>query len=35
LLADKERLNTLSRNILRLGVKDAAERVARQIEKEW
>ena len=35
LLADKERRNTLSRNILRLGMADAAERVVRQIEKEW
>ena len=35
LLADAERRNTLSRNILRLGMADAAERVVRQIEKEW
>ena len=35
LLADGERLKTLSRNILRLGIADAAERVVRQIEKEW
>lgn len=35
LLADRERLQTLSKNILKLGVKDAAERVVRQIEKEW
>ena len=35
LLTDKERLQQLSKNITRLGVADAAERVARQIEKEW
>ena len=35
LLADAERRKTLSRNILRLGMADAAERVVRQIEKEW
>ncbi|MBR5333609.1 MAG: undecaprenyldiphospho-muramoylpentapeptide beta-N-acetylglucosaminyltransferase [Alistipes sp.] len=35
LLSDGERLKTLSRNILRLGIADAAERVVRQIEKEW
>lgn len=35
LLSDAERLKTLSHNILKLGVKDAAERVVRQIEKEW
>ena len=35
LLADEERRKTLSRNILRLGMADAAERVVRQIEKEW
>jgi UDP-N-acetylglucosamine--N-acetylmuramyl-(pentapeptide) pyrophosphoryl-undecaprenol N-acetylglucosamine transferase len=35
LLADKERLATLSRNISSLGIADAAERVVRQIEKEW
>ena len=35
LLADKERLKTLSRNVLKLGIADAAERVVRQIEKEW
>ena len=35
ILADKERLKSLSHNILKLGVKDAAERVVRQIEKEW
>ena len=35
LLGDKARLQTLSRNISKLGVADAAERVVRQIEKEW
>ena len=35
LLGDKVRLQTLSRNISKLGVADAAERVVRQIEKEW
>ena len=35
LLSDAERRKTLSRNILRLGMADAAERVVRQIEKEW
>ena len=35
LLADKERLATLRQNIARLGIKDAADRVVRQIEKEW
>ena len=35
LLADKERLAQLSRNITALGIADAAERVVRQIEKEW
>jgi UDP-N-acetylglucosamine--N-acetylmuramyl-(pentapeptide) pyrophosphoryl-undecaprenol N-acetylglucosamine transferase len=35
LLSDKERLQQLSKNIIRLGVADAAERVVRQIEKEW
>jgi UDP-N-acetylglucosamine:LPS N-acetylglucosamine transferase len=35
LLADKERLSELKKNISRLGIKDAAERVVRQIEKEW
>ena len=35
LLADKERLQQLSRNISALGIADAAERVVRQIEKEW
>ena len=35
ILADKEHLASLSRNILKLGIKDAAERVVRQIEKEW
>ena len=35
LLSDKERLQQLSKNIMKLGVEDAAERVVRQIEKEW
>ena len=35
LLADKQRLQTLSKNIMKLGVADAAERVVKQIEKEW
>jgi UDP-N-acetylglucosamine--N-acetylmuramyl-(pentapeptide) pyrophosphoryl-undecaprenol N-acetylglucosamine transferase len=35
LLGDKERLSELKKNISRLGIKDAAERVVRQIEKEW
>ena len=35
LLSDKERLAQLSRNISSLGIADAAERVVRQIEKEW
>ena len=35
LLSDKERLATLSRNISSLGIADAAERVVRQIDKEW
>ena len=35
LLEDKERLALLKKNISRLGIKDAAERVVRQIEKEW
>ena len=35
LLADEERLATLRQNIARLGIKDAADRVVRQIEKEW
>ena len=35
LLGDKERLAELKKNISRLGIKDAAERVVRQIEKEW
>ncbi|MBR6560581.1 MAG: undecaprenyldiphospho-muramoylpentapeptide beta-N-acetylglucosaminyltransferase [Alistipes sp.] len=35
LLADKEHLQQLSKNIMKLGVADAAERVVRQIEKEW
>ncbi|MBQ2429509.1 MAG: UDP-N-acetylglucosamine--N-acetylmuramyl-(pentapeptide) pyrophosphoryl-undecaprenol N-acetylglucosamine transferase, partial [Alistipes sp.] len=35
LLEDAERLAVLKKNISRLGIKDAAERVVRQIEKEW
>lgn len=35
MLADKERLAKLRENISRLGIKDAADRVVRQIEKEW
>ncbi len=35
LLADKSRLADLSRNIAALGIRDAADRVVRQIEKEW
>ena len=35
LLEDKERLALLRKNISRLGIKDAADRVVRQIEKEW
>lgn len=35
LLADKERLAVLARNISALGIRDAADRVVRQIEKEW
>ncbi len=35
LLADKERLAELARNISALGIRDAADRVVRQIEKEW
>jgi UDP-N-acetylglucosamine:LPS N-acetylglucosamine transferase len=35
LLADKEHLQQLSKNIMKLGISDAAERVVRQIEKEW
>ena len=35
LLSDKERLQQLSVNIKKLGIADAAERVAKQIEKEW
>ncbi len=35
LLADKERMALLRENVARLGVKDAADRVVRQIEKEW
>ena len=35
MLADAERLATLKENVARLGIKDAADRVVRQIEKEW
>ncbi len=35
LLGNEEQLSQLKRNIKRLGIKDAAERVVRQIEKEW
>ena len=35
LLADEKRLSALRENITRLGIKDAADRVVRQIEKEW
>ncbi len=35
LLADKGRLAELARNISVLGIRDAADRVVRQIEKEW
>ena len=35
LLADKGRLAELARNISALGIRDAADRVVRQIEKEW
>ena len=35
LIEDKERLALLKKNISRLGIKDAADRVVRQIEKEW
>ena len=35
LLADKERMALLRDNVARLGIKDAADRVVRQIEKEW
>lgn len=35
LLADKGRLSDLARNISALGIRDAADRVVRQIEKEW
>ena len=35
LLEDKERLEALRKNITRLGIKDAADRVVKQIEKEW
>jgi UDP-N-acetylglucosamine--N-acetylmuramyl-(pentapeptide) pyrophosphoryl-undecaprenol N-acetylglucosamine transferase len=35
LLEDKEQLQQLAKNIAKLGIKDSAERVVRQIEKEW
>ena len=35
LLSDEPTLKTLSRNIAALGIRDAAERVMKQIEKEW
>ena len=35
MLSVAERLSTLKQNIARLGIKDAADRVVRQIEKEW
>ena len=35
LLEDKEKLSQLAKNIAKLGIKDSAERVVRQIEKEW
>ena len=35
LLEDKDQLQLLAKNIARLGIKDSAERVVRQIEKEW
>ena len=35
LLSDKERWQQPSKSIIRVGVGGAAERVARQIEKEW
>ena len=35
LLSDVKRLQQLSVNIKKLGIADAAERVAKQIEKEW
>ena len=35
LLTDKVRLASLKENIARLGIRDAAYRVVRQIEKEW
>ncbi|MBO5687288.1 MAG: undecaprenyldiphospho-muramoylpentapeptide beta-N-acetylglucosaminyltransferase [Alistipes sp.] len=35
LLTDKVRLASLKENIARLGIRDAADRVVRQIEKEW
>ncbi|MBR4995145.1 MAG: undecaprenyldiphospho-muramoylpentapeptide beta-N-acetylglucosaminyltransferase [Alistipes sp.] len=35
LLGDEQKLKSLSHNIAALGIADAAERVVRQIEKEW
>ena len=35
LLGDEAKLDALRKNITRLGIGDAAERVVRQIEKEW
>ncbi len=35
LLTDKVRLASLKENIARLGIRDAADHVVRQIEKEW
>jgi UDP-N-acetylglucosamine:LPS N-acetylglucosamine transferase len=35
LLQDEPTLKRLSRNIAVLGIRDAAERVMKQIEKEW
>ena len=35
LLEDKHRLEALRKNITHLGIKDAADRVVKQIEKEW
>ena len=35
LLSDEPTLKTLSRNIAAMGIRDATERVMKQIEKEW
>ena len=35
LLQDEPTLKRLSHNIAVLGIRDAAERVMKQIEKEW